>query len=51
MTGILYGVMSVYFTNANKKRERGDEDHKMAGLSEEEIEELGDRSPRFMYAT
>lgn len=50
MAGILYGLMSVYFTNANKKRARGDEDAKIAGLSDAEIEELGDRSPRFVYA-
>jgi hypothetical protein len=51
MAAIVYGLMSVYFTNANKKRMRGDEDAKVAGMSHEEIEELGDRSPRFMFAT
>ena len=51
MSAIVYGVMSVYFENANKRRMRGDEDAKVAGLSDEEVDELGDRSPRFMYAT
>jgi hypothetical protein len=51
MAAIVYGLMSVYFTNANKRRMRGDEDAKIAGMSNEEIEELGDRSPRFIYAT
>lgn len=48
---ILYGLMFTYFTNTNKKRMRGDEDDKIAGLSDEQIQELGDRSPRFIYAT
>lgn len=51
MAGAVYGLMSLYFINANKRRMRGDEDDKTAGLSDEEIEDLGDRSPRFMYAT
>jgi hypothetical protein len=51
MAAIVYGLMSVYFTNANKRRTRGDEDAKFAGMGAEEIDELGDRSPRFMFAT
>jgi hypothetical protein len=30
---------------------RGDEDEKFAGMSDEEIDELGDRSPRYMFAS
>ncbi|TID14334.1 MFS general substrate transporter [Venturia nashicola] len=48
MAAIIYGLMSIYFTSTNNKRVRGDEDHKIAGLSNQEIEELGDRSPRYI---
>jgi hypothetical protein len=51
MAAVVYGLMSIYFTNANKRRMRGDEDAKVAGMSDEEVDELGDRSPRFMFAT
>jgi MFS transporter, ACS family, DAL5 transporter family protein len=34
---------------ANKARARGDEDEKIAGMTEEEIDEMGDESPRFRY--
>jgi len=46
---ILLGGMSLYFSAANRKRLRGDEDETVAGMSEEEIDELGDRNPRYVY--
>lgn len=48
---LLYGFMSLYFRRVNARRERGDEDGKVQGMSEEEARELGDRSPgyRFTY--
>lgn len=46
---IIYAFMSLYFGYINKRRRAGLEDHKITGLSEEEIVALGDRSPRFMY--
>ncbi|KAJ5632693.1 hypothetical protein N7490_009032 [Penicillium lividum] len=49
--GVLYGVMWVCLRLINKRRKQGFEDDKIAGLSEEEIEELGDRNPRFHYST
>ncbi|PWY83454.1 phosphoglycerate mutase-like protein [Aspergillus heteromorphus CBS 117.55] len=45
--GSIYGLMWWYYHMKNKRREQGLEDDKVAGLTEEEIEEMGDRSPRF----
>jgi hypothetical protein len=33
----------------NERREKGDEDHLIQGMSEDEVAELGDDSPRFRY--
>lgn len=41
--------MSLYFMRVNARRARGDEEGKVAGLSEDEVRELGDRSPRFRF--
>ncbi|KAJ5946049.1 hypothetical protein N7454_002888 [Penicillium verhagenii] len=49
--GVLYGVMWICLRRINKRRDQGLEDEKIAGLSEEEIQELGDRNPRFHYST
>ena len=46
---VVYGFMWFYFARVNKKRECGGEDHKMQGLSDAEVAELGDDSPRFVY--
>lgn len=35
----------------NRRRREGAEDWKMAGLTEEEVDELGDESPRFVLRT
>ncbi|KAK5239833.1 hypothetical protein LTR16_011450 [Cryomyces antarcticus] len=45
----VYGFMSWYFARENRRRKNGVEDGKIAGMSEEEIAELGDRNPRFAY--
>ena len=37
------------YARANAERKAGYEDRKMAGLTEEEIDDLGDDSPRFRY--
>jgi len=47
--GVLYACLWVYFRHRNARRDAGMEDYKMAGLSEEEIQELGDESPRFRF--
>lgn len=44
-----YCVLWFHFSRANAKRERGDEDAAVQSLSDEDIAELGDDSPRFRY--
>jgi hypothetical protein len=46
---VVLGSMSVFFGKINRRRSKGEEDARVAGLSDEEINELGDRSPRFVY--
>jgi sugar phosphate permease len=46
---ILLGCMSFYFKAANGERARGEDDGKYAGLAKEELDELGDRNPQFIY--
>lgn len=41
--------MSWFLARLNKARREGKEDAKMENMSNEEIEELGDASPRFFY--
>lgn len=49
--GLVYGLMWVYYRRKNERRARGLEDEKVVGMSDEEIEEMGDRSPQFRYTT
>lgn len=46
---LIYGVLWWFLVNENRKRREGQMDHLIANLSEGEIDELGDRSPKFMY--
>ncbi|EON66979.1 hypothetical protein W97_06095 [Coniosporium apollinis CBS 100218] len=46
---VVYGFMWWYLARENKKRARGDYDDKIAGMSDDEIAELGDRSPKYEY--
>lgn len=46
---ILHLIMWWHYTRMDRKRAVGAEDHLMEGMSEEEINELGDQSPRFVY--
>lgn len=46
---LVYSVMWFTFARINARRERGEENHKVEGMSDEEIAELGDDSPRFVY--
>lgn len=48
--GIVYGLMWFYYRQKNIRRVQGLEDEKVAGMTDEEIEELGDKSPRFIYS-
>jgi hypothetical protein len=45
----VYVVMWWYFAKVNARRARGAEDHRIEGMSDEEIAEMGDDSPRFVY--
>ncbi|KAI9933874.1 hypothetical protein AWENTII_000211 [Aspergillus wentii] len=49
--GVVYGLMWLYYRQANKRRASGLEDDKIAGKSEEEIQEMGDHNPRFQFCT
>lgn len=49
MAGVIYAFTTVYFRRRNKSRAAGDDDHTVVGMSEEEIAELGDENPRFVY--
>ncbi|CAL3973279.1 unnamed protein product [Diplocarpon coronariae] len=46
---IVYALMWYVYDRANKRREAGFEDYKVEGMSEDEIAELGDGSPRYKY--
>ena len=39
-----------YLARTNRLRREGKEDHRLLDLKEEEIADLGDRSPRFIFA-
>ncbi len=45
----VYEIMSWALARENIRRAEGREDSKRANMSDEEIEELGDASPRFVY--
>jgi len=51
LAAAIYGGMSAYFSFANKRRRNGAEDNKVEGMTMDEVEELGDRSPRYIYTT
>jgi hypothetical protein len=46
----VYAFMWWYFGHENKKRINGERDHKIEDLSEEEIADLGDENPKFLYS-
>ena len=45
----IFGGMSFYFNKINQRRRKSEEDFKVIGINNEEIGELGDENPRFMY--
>ncbi|KAI9897926.1 hypothetical protein N3K66_007782 [Trichothecium roseum] len=45
----IYAALSLYYRHVNKRRLAGKEDYKIAGMTDAEIDALGDRSPRFIY--
>jgi hypothetical protein len=44
-------LMTLLLRRENAKRRRGERDHWVTGLSEKEIEKLGDKRPDFFYTT
>ncbi|KAL8640733.1 MAG: hypothetical protein Q9226_008713, partial [Calogaya cf. arnoldii] len=50
-TGLMVGIVWWAMVRINKRRESGDEDGKIMGLTEEQTDALGDESPRYRYAT
>jgi cbb3-type cytochrome oxidase subunit 3 len=46
---VCYAVLWFALGRINTRREKGEEDHLIAGLSDEEVAEMGDDSPRFRY--
>lgn len=46
---LVYGLMWLVLSRENENRREGREDARYEHLTEEEIAELGDESPRFLY--
>lgn len=44
-----YIVLWFALSRINNRRDKGEEEHLIAGMSDEDIAELGDDSPRFRY--
>ena len=49
MSALIYILMWWWFRRQNQRKMNGEDDHKVAGMTEEEIEELGEHNPRFRY--
>lgn len=47
--GINFAIMSLYYIRENKTRASGQRDSSVEGKTEAEINEMGDRNPRFMF--
>lgn len=46
---LLYSLLSFFLARKNRLRKEGKEEGKTERMTDEEIEELGDESPRFLY--
>lgn len=49
MATVLYGFLRFWYDRINKQRDVGDNVAQYEGLSDDELAELGDESPRFRY--
>lgn len=49
MSAVIYLLFWAYFRHQNKRKAEGKDDHKVQGMTQEEIEELGEHNPRFRY--
>jgi hypothetical protein len=46
---ICYAVMWFHLGRINSRREKGEEEHLVEGMTDEDVAEMGDDSPRFRY--
>jgi hypothetical protein len=46
---VIYVALHLYFKRANKRKLEGAEDWRMEGKTEEEIAEMGEDNPRYLY--
>lgn len=44
-----YAVLWFHLSKINKRRDAGEEEHLIQGMSDEDVAEMGDDSPRFRY--
>jgi hypothetical protein len=51
VSGSIFAFMGWYYGRIKQGRREGREDWKLEGKSEGEVEEIGDRSPRYTYTT
>ncbi|KAL8720016.1 MAG: hypothetical protein Q9225_003061 [Loekoesia sp. 1 TL-2023] len=51
LSAVVSGILWWSMARINKRRIAGDEDGKVLGMTEEQINDLGDESPRYIYAT
>ncbi|KAL8955323.1 MAG: hypothetical protein Q9193_006783 [Seirophora villosa] len=51
LCAVINGLLWWSLLNINKTRAAGKEDYKIEGLTDEQIDEMGDKSPKFIYAT
>ncbi|KAL8642406.1 MAG: hypothetical protein Q9228_000912 [Teloschistes exilis] len=51
LSAAVSGVLWYAYVRINERRRAGLEDEKVRGMTHEEIDELGDESPRYMFAT
>ncbi|MBE3045875.1 hypothetical protein IMZ48_25700 [Candidatus Bathyarchaeota archaeon] len=49
MSSVIYIFFLFYFRYQNKRRAAGKLDYKTQGMTEEEVDELGEDNPRFRY--
>ncbi|KAL6399506.1 hypothetical protein AUP68_18054 [Ilyonectria robusta] len=49
MASVIYLSFWAWFRHLNQRKASGKEDHRIQGLREEEIEELGEHNPAFKY--
>lgn len=45
----VHAALHFWYRNQNKRKLLGREDYRMEGPSEEEIKEIGEHNPRFIY--